>query len=90
MSLQVNFMKVEMVRIVHSRGIRILNPVVDQCGLGDTVKLRVDNKHLVISARRRTREGWADAFRAAGPMELDKVFLGDAGQNRFDREDWRW
>ena len=42
-------MKADLVRIGNSRGIRIPKPLIEQCGLGDTVELRVDQHCLVIS-----------------------------------------
>ena len=45
-------MKTELVRIGNSRGVRIPKPFIEQCGLGETVDLRVadDCLHLVASA----------------------------------------
>ena len=82
-------MKTELIRIGNSRGIRIPKPLIEQCGLGNTVELRVDNNHLVISAGRRPRDGWTEAFRAAGPA-ADELLLEGVGPNAFDREEWRW
>jgi antitoxin MazE len=45
-------MKVELVRIGNSRGIRIPKPILEQCGFQDTLELRVENDRLVMSARR--------------------------------------
>ncbi len=42
-------MKTELVRIGNSRGIRIPKPLIEQCGLGNNVELRVENDSLVIS-----------------------------------------
>jgi antitoxin MazE len=84
-------MKVELVRIGNSRGIRIPKPILEQCGLlQDTVELRVEDDHLVIAARRRPREGWEEAFRAAGSSTHDELLLDALPPNEFDHEDWRW
>ncbi len=56
-------MKTELVRIGNSRGIRIPKPLIEQCGLGNNVELRVENDSLVISPERRPRQGWEEAFR---------------------------
>jgi antitoxin MazE len=83
-------MKVELIRIGNSRGIRIPKPLIEQCGLGDTVELRVEHHCLVISAERQARQGWEDAFRAAGPASNDEMLLGDNTPNNFDLEEWHW
>jgi antitoxin MazE len=83
-------MKTELVRIGNSRGVRIPKPLIEQCGLGETVDLRVENDRLIISPGRRPREGWAEAFRAAGSSREDELLMERAGPNEFDREEWKW
>jgi antitoxin MazE len=83
-------MKVELVRIGNSRGIRIPKPIIEQCGFGDMVELRVEEGHLVIAPDRFPRQGWDGAFRAAGPAGKDDLLLDALVPNEFDREDWRW
>lgn len=83
-------MKVELVRIGNSRGIRIPKPFIEQCGLGETVELRVANDCLIISPERQARQGWNDAFRASGRALDDELLLEIAEPSEFDRKEWRW
>ena len=83
-------MKAELVRIGNSRGVRIPKPLIEQCGLEDTVELRVDNNCLVISPAHRPRHGWEEAFRAAVSSHRDEFLLEDVGPSDFDRKEWRW
>lgn len=82
-------MKAGLVRIGNSRGVRIPKPIIEQCGLGETVDLRVENDCLVISPQRRPRQGWDVAFRAAAPP-VDNDLLLDLGPNKFDGKEWKW
>jgi len=82
-------MKTELIRIGNSRGIRIPKPVIEQCGFGDEVDLRVENECLIISPERRARAGWEEKFRSAGSPGKDGLLL-DTAENEFDRKDWRW
>ncbi len=82
-------MKVEIVRVGNSRGIRIPKPILEECGFHDTVELQIEKHRLVIAPARGPREGWEEAFRAAGSSVHDELFL-DAPTNQFDREEWRW
>ena len=82
--------KTELIRIGNSRGVRIPKPLIEQCGLGDTVELRVDNQRLIISPERRARAGWEKAFRAAASSGEDEILLQDAEPTEFERQDWRW
>jgi antitoxin MazE len=83
-------MKAELVPIGNSRGIRIPKPLIEQCGLGDEVDLRVENECLIISPKRQSRTGWEEKFLAAGSAAEDEHLLGTAGTNEFDRKEWRW
>lgn len=83
-------MRAELVRIGNSRGIRIPKPLIEQCGLGDTVELRVEKDCLVISPERQPRAGWEAAFEAAGASTRDTVLLAAAAPNEFDRKEWQW
>jgi antitoxin MazE len=82
-------MKVELVRVGNSRGIRIPRSIIEQCGFEDTLELRVENNHLVIAPARLPREGWEEAFLAAGSSVHDELSL-DSPSSWFDREKWRW
>ena len=82
--------RAELVRIGNFRGVRIPKPLIEQCGLGDRVELRVENDCLVISRERQPRQGWGEAFRAAGPAERDELLIEIAEANQFDRQEWQW
>jgi antitoxin MazE len=83
-------MRTELVRIGNSRGLRIPKPLIEQCRLGEIVELRVENDCLVISPGRRPRQGWREAFRAAGTVVDDELLLETTEPNQFDRKEWRW
>jgi len=83
-------MRTELVRIGNSRGIRIPKPIIEQCGLGETVEVRVENDCLIISPERRPRRGWDDAFLAAGHSADDELMLETTEPNEFDLKEWRW
>jgi antitoxin MazE len=83
-------MRTGLVRIGNSRGIRIPKPIIEQCGLGETVEVRVENDCLIITPERQPRRGWSDAFRASGHAAQDEFMLETPEPNEFDREEWRW
>jgi antitoxin MazE len=83
-------MKVDLVRIGNSRGIRIPKPILEQCGFQETVELSVEKHRLVIAPERRPRQGWEEAFRTAGPRADDELLLDTLPANEFDRQDWQW
>ena len=83
-------MKTELIRIGNSRGVRIPKPLIELCGFGETVELRMEKDRLVISPERRPRQGWEESFRAAGSPTHDELLLEAVGPNEFDREEWKW
>jgi antitoxin MazE len=83
-------MKLQLVRIGNSRGIRIPKPVLEQCRLRDAVELQVEEDRLVILPGRRLREGWEEAFRAAGPPYDDELLIGGLPASDFDQAEWKW
>jgi len=83
-------MRVKLVRIGNSRGIRIPKVILEQCGLQETADLQVERDRLVIARERRPRQGWEEAFVAAKLCSNEEFLLEALPSNKFDREDWRW
>jgi antitoxin MazE len=76
-------MKVNVVPIGNSKGIRIPKPLLEQCNIDQAVDLRVEGKRIVLMPiRSRSRQGWAAAaerMRQAGDdaLLIPDVFLDD-------------
>lgn len=83
-------MKAELVRIGNSRGIRIPKPIIEQCGFGESVELRVEKKLLVVSPSHSPRQGWEQAFRAVAADPDEELLIDDRLPNDFDKKGWRW
>jgi antitoxin MazE len=83
-------MRVELVCIGNSRGIRIPKPLIEQCGFGDSVELHVEQNRLVIAPECPARQGWKEAFAAAGSSARDPLPFEALPPNEFDAEEWTW
>ena len=83
-------MKTKLVSIGNSRGIRIPKPIIEQCGFGETVEMRVERDRLIITPDGAPRHGWAKAFRAAGEADNDELLLDSLPPTAFDRDEWTW
>lgn len=82
-------MKMRIVRIGNSRGIRIPKPFLEQARLRDDVELEVVDQRLVSSSPDHPRTGWEAAFRAMAAAGDDQLL--DAGTaTTFDRTAWEW
>ena len=86
----VKLMKIALVRIGNSRGIRIPKPLIEQCGFGDTVELYIEQDRLIIAPDRPPRQGWKAAFARAGSSASDPSLFETLPQNEFDAEEWTW
>lgn len=82
-------MRLELVRIGNSRGIRIPKALLEQCDMDDAVEVRVDHGRLVIERLQGIRKGWREAFRDAGEPD-DSLLLDSAPSNAFDQDEWTW
>ncbi len=85
-------MKVRIVQIGNSKGIRIPKPLLEQSGLGEAVGQEVDIEagpmRLIIRPVARAREGWDEAFKAMA--ESDDGSLLDSIPTQWDEEEWQW
>lgn len=80
----------EIVRIGNSRGVRIPKAIREQAGLTGTVTLTVAGGALVIRAKRKPREGWAEAYaRALKENPEQELLLPDDMGTLYDKE-WTW
>ena len=64
--------------------------MIEPCGFGERVGLRIERDRLVVSPVHPPRFGWAEAFRAAGSSASDEMPLEAAPSMDFDRKEWRW
>ena len=84
-------MKVRIVKIGNSRGIRIPKPLLEESGLDGEVEIAAQGDSLVISPSKEPRAGWAAAFRAMSERGDDELLGGDRPLSaRWDEDEWEW
>ena len=84
-------MQVNLVRIGNSRGVRIPKAIIDQCGLGESVDLRVEEGRIILARGRKPREGWRNALeRASETISDDELLLETVPVDEFDQDEWTW
>ena len=77
-------MLLKIVQIGDSQAITIPQAIIEQCEFTDEVEAIVDGKRIILSAKKKVREGWAELFDDA-PLETDlQDWLGV--ENEFERE----
>ncbi|HDS28930.1 MAG TPA: AbrB/MazE/SpoVT family DNA-binding domain-containing protein [Candidatus Acetothermia bacterium] len=82
-------MRIKVVRIGNSKGIRLPKPLIEQVGLVSEVDLEVRDGALVISPAQSLRAGWREAAISLAEREEDAL-LDAPTPTRFDTEEWEW
>jgi antitoxin MazE len=84
-------MRASIVRIGNSRGIRIPKSLLEQCRLGSSVELEVQDGQLVVRPADRPRAGWDDAFRAMAEQGDDALLDQESlPGTEWDAKEWEW
>lgn len=83
-------MKVKLIPIGNSKGIRIPRSVIEQCGFGDEVEMNVADGVVELAPARSVRLGWNDAFERMAAAGDDALLLPDDLAHSWDAEEWEW
>lgn len=62
-------MKVAVIPIGNSRGVRLPKAVLEQVRLGDAAELSVENGRIVLAPAAAHRQGWVEAFASSAVTE---------------------
>lgn len=81
-------MKIDIIKIGNSQGIRIPKTIMEQCGFTNSVEMKIKDGNLVLS-NHSVREGWSESFQAMAANEDDVLLIDDAIPTEYD-EDWEW
>ena len=80
-------MKVHIVRIGNSRGIRLPKTLLQEAQLKDEVELQAEPGRILISKTAKPRAGWAEAARRMRARDEDRL-IDPPTPTRFDKEEW--
>lgn len=86
-------MKVKIVKIGNSKGIRIPKVLLRQTGIDDEVNLEVKDDQIILRPSKDiVRKGWENSFRKMTNEGDDKLIDGEvlADQTAFDEDEWEW
>lgn len=83
-------MRINLIQIGNSKGIRIPQAVIKECGFGDQIDLRIENGSVVLTSTGKARAGWDEAFGRMSEAGDDALLLPDNLGHSFDEEEWEW
>ena len=81
-------MKVSIIKIGNSQGVRIPKPIIRQCGFSQEVELEVHDKKLIIKPASHPRQNWEKAFKVMAQNGDDNLI--DVPGSKWDEEEWEW
>jgi antitoxin MazE len=82
-------MKLRLVSIGNSRGLRIPKAILEQCRLENEVELEIESGRLIIKpVKRAPRKGWDAAFEKMRSEGEDRLVIND--RLDLDFKDWEW
>ncbi len=83
-------MKLPLVQIGNSLGIRIPKALLQQCKLEKVVTVTIVNGTLVLSPVNGVRQGWAESFKQMAQAGDDVLIDADRTPSTFDQDEWEW
>ena len=81
-------MKIDIIKIGNSQGIRIPKTIMEQCGFTDSVDIKIKDDSLILSSH-KVREGWLESFQEMTANGDDELLIDDTISTEYD-EEWEW
>jgi antitoxin MazE len=81
-------MRVGIISVGNSKGIRIPKAILEQCSFNTEAELEVQGNALLIRPVKKVREGWEKAFQLMHERNEDALVINDALD--IEMENWKW
>lgn len=81
-------MKINIIKIGNSQGVRIPKTIMDQCGFGESVEMEIKDGNMILKPT-PIRAGWAESFRLMAAKGDDELLIDDTISTEYD-EEWEW
>jgi antitoxin MazE len=84
-------LKVKIIKIGNSRGIRLPKAIIDQYQLNDEAALETGKDGIVIRPLNNPRAGWEAAFKEMKRVGDDRLLDAESGvSSDWDEKEWEW
>ena len=84
-------MKLKIVSIGNSRGVRIPKPLLEQAGIENEVEIEADGNALVLrSVKKAPRQGWGQAFEQMAEHGDDQLLDAERMITQWEQDEWEW
>lgn len=83
-------MKINIIEIGNSLGIRIPKAIIKQCGFKDSVEAEIKDGKLILYSPCKPRKGWEEAFKEMAKSGDDEILDPEVFSLSTDQKDWKW
>ena len=85
-------MKIQIIKIGNSKGIRIPKNVLNDCGFDNSAEMLVKDNKLILSPVKKSRKGWEKAFETASKKKTKDKVLEDFENmtDQWEEKEWKW
>lgn len=83
-------MRIDIVQIGNSKGIRLPKYVLDICHFEDAVDLEIKKGMVILHSLQKTpRRNWSKAFKKMAAARDDQL-LDQPSSTQWDESEWKW
>lgn len=83
-------MKISIIQIGNSQGIRLPKAVIHQCGFKDIVEAEIKDGKLILSSVHEPRLDWRAAFESMAKQGDDSLIDSELIELKTDDDEWIW
>lgn len=84
-------MRVDIIPIGNSKGLRFSKAILEQCGIEDSVNLEIKDHTIIITPyNQKPRKDWGDAFQRMSKNKDDTLLDDENEISSWDKTDWTW
>ena len=81
-------MKVSIIKIGNSKGLRLPKDILTRYNIKDKVELVFEKGHIILKPMDEVRKGWAEAFKKMHNEGDDELLIDDVFDEQ-DLEEWK-
>jgi antitoxin MazE len=81
-------MKIPIIRIGNSKGLRLSKSILERYNIKDQVELIFEDERIILAPVGEPRKGWADAFMEMHLKDDDKSLIDDVFEDE-SFEEWQ-
>ena len=82
-------MKVKIIRIGTSKGVRIPKAILESTGIEEEVVMEATNDSIVLRPAKNVRQDWEESFKGISEKDADNLQYQDFA-NDWDDTEWQW